>query len=385
MLEHWTLDPEITYLNHGTVGAPPKRVLEAQQRIRDHIERQPARFLLRELTAVAVRPWDKPRMRAAADTVAAFLGARGDDLVFVDNATTGVNAVLRSIDWRAGDEILITDLTYGAVANAASYVARERGVAVRAIELPFPIGSPAEVTAAVAAAIGPHTRLALIDHVTSESAQVYPVAEIAAACAARGVAVLVDGAHAPGALALDIPSLGVDWYVGNLHKWAYSPRSCGILWAGPPRQAGLHPTVISWGLDQGFTTEFDLVGTRDPSAHLASPEGIAFLRELGHDAVRTYNHGLAWESAKRLTKHWGTELGLPESMVGTMATIPLPQRSGSTREDAASLRDALLFEDGIEVQLHSARGGLWIRISGQIYNDTSDVDRLVRAIDARIG
>jgi isopenicillin-N epimerase len=385
MLEHWTLDPEVVYLNHGTVGVPPRRVLEAQQRIRDLIERQPARFLLRELTAVAVRPWDKPRMRAAADAVAVFLGARGDDLVFVDNATTGVNAVLRSIDWRAGDEILITGLTYGAVANAAHYVGRERDVAVRAVELPFPVDDPGEITAAVAAAIGPRTRLALIDHVTSESAQVLPIAEIAAACAARGVAVLVDGAHAPGALALDIPALEVDWYVGNLHKWAYSPRSCGILWAGPPRQVGLHPTVISWGLDQGFTTEFDLVGTRDPSAHLAAPEGIAFLRELGHDAVRAYNHRLAWDSAVRLTKHWGTDLGLPESMVGTMATIPLPDRAGSTSEDAANLRDALLFEDGIEVQMHESRGRLWVRISGQIYNDGSDVDRLVRAVDARIG
>lgn len=385
MLEHWTLDPGIVYLNHGTVGAPPRRVLEAQRRICDLIERQPSRFLLRELTAIAVRPWDKPRTRAAADAVAAFLGARGDDLVFVDNATTGVNAVLRSIDWRPGDEILHTELTYGAVANAARYVGREHDLVVRAIELPFPVESPHEITAAVAAAIGPHTRLALIDHVTSESAQVYPVAEIARACAARGVAVLVDGAHAPGALPLDIPSLGVDWYVGNLHKWAFSPRSCGILWAPPPRQVGLHPTVISWGLDQGFTTEFDLVGTRDPSAHLAAPEGIAFLRELGHDAVRAYNHALAWDSAVRLTKHWGTELGLPESMIGTMATIPLPDRAGSTGEDAADLRDGLLFEDGIEVQLHASRGRLWVRISGQIYNDTSDVDRLVRAIDARIG
>lgn len=386
MLEHWALDPEIVYLNHGTVGATPRRVLEAQQRIRDAIERQPARFLLRELTAIATggKPLAKPRMRAAADSVAEFLGATGDDLVFVDNATTGVNAVLRSFDWRAGDELLITDHAYGAVANAARFATRERGAVVRTVEMPFPLGDPGAATEAIAAAIGPRTRLALVDHVTSESALVLPIAEIAARCRARGVAVLVDGAHAPGALPLDLPALGVDWYVGNLHKWAHSPRSSAILWTAPARQATLHPTVISWGLDQGYATEFDLVGTRDPSPHLAAPEGIAFMRELGLDAARAYNHGLAWESARRLTRSWGVSWNVAEAMIGTMATFPLPERAGSRPEDAAALRDALLFEDHIEVQIHPWRERLWMRISGQIYNDESDVDRLAEALERRL-
>jgi isopenicillin-N epimerase len=385
MLDQWALDPGILYLNHGTVGAPPKRVLAAQQAIRDEIERQPSRFMLRELTAIAVGGprTAPPRMRVAAHTVAEFLGADGEDLVFVDNATTGVNAVLRSFDLRAGDELLVTDHAYGAVANTAAYVARERGASMRTISMPYPVRDPGEITAAITTALGPRTRIAVVDHITSGSALVLPLAEIAAACRAKGVAVLVDGAHAPGALALDLPALGVDWYVGNLHKWLYSPRSCGILWAPPERQAGLHPTVISWGLDQGFTTEFDLVGTRDPSAHLAAPAGIGFLRELGAEAVRAYNHDLAWQGAQALSRHWGTQLGMPESMVGTMATLPLPAALGTTKEDAARVRDALLFEDRIEAQVHAWRGQLWARISGQVYIEMADIARFADAVAKR--
>jgi isopenicillin-N epimerase len=223
----------------------------------------------------------------------------------------------------------------------------------------------------------------VVDHITSETALLLPLAEIAARCRARGVPVLADGAHAPGAIALDIPVLGVDWYVANLHKWAWAPRSSGILWAPLGRQAGLHPPVISWGLDQGFTAEFDLVGTRDPSAHLAAPAAIAFLRELGFDAVRAHNHALAWSAAKLLAARWGTELPMPESMVATMATVPLPAGLGATREDAARLRDALLFEDRIEVQLHAARGRLWVRVSAQVYNEMADYERLAEAVTRR--
>lgn len=381
----WAFDADVTYLNHGTVGAPPRKVLEAQQRIRDEIERQPSRFLLRELTAVRVGgpTGARPRLRVAADRVAALVGVRGDDLAFVENATTGVNAVLRSFDFRAGDEILITDRTYGAVANVARFVAGRSGATVRTVEIPYPL-TPGDVIAAYAAAVGPRTRVAVVDHITSESALLLPLAEIATLLRARGVAVLVDGAHAPGAIALDIDSLSVDWYVGNLHKWACTPRSSGILWAPPERQADLHPAVISWGLDQGFTAEFDLVGTRDPSPHLAAPAAIDFMNELGLEAMREHNHALAWEAASALSRRWGTTLGAPESMIGTMATIPLPERAGDTPEAAARLRDALLFEERIEIQIHAWRGRLWVRVSAQVYNDLDDFLRLAEAIAARI-
>src|SRR5258708_4335266 len=349
MLRHWLLDPEVTYLNHGTVGATPRPVLAAQQALRDDIERRPSQFMLRELVSVRVGGprAEPPRMRVAAAAVAEFLGARGDDLVFVENITTGVNSVLRSLPLGPGDEILITDLTYGGVANATRFVARRCGAVVKVVEMPDPARGPGAMVEAIAAGLGERTRLAIVDHITAESALRLPLAEIAARCRARGVPVLADGAHAPGAIALDIPSLGVDWYTGNLHKWAWAPRSSGILWAPPERQADLHPTVISWGLDQGFTAEFDLLGTRDPTQHLAAPAALAFMRELGVEAVRAYNHDLAWRGAHRLAKRWDVPFATPESMIGTMATVPLPQTLGSTREPAPLQREAMLIYGAI--------------------------------------
>lgn len=384
-LKEFPLDPNGVYLNHGTVGVTPRRVLDVQRSILDVIERHPSRFLLRELTAVSVGdpPGRPPRMRTAATQVAAFVGGRGDDLVFVDNATTGINAVLRSFALAAGDEVLIADLGYGGVARAAEFAARERGASLRVVTMPYPCSADGVVNAWRDAA-GPRTRLAIVDHITAESAVVMPVARIAAALHERNVAVLVDGAHAPGAIALDIPSLGVDYYVANLHKWAWTPRSSGILWAPPERQAGLHPTVISWGLDQGFTAEFDLVGTRDPSAHLAAPAAIALFHEWGLDAIQQYNHTLAWQGAQRLADVWGTDTLAPESMVGTMATVALPLSAGRDRDAAVRLRAALLDEDAIEVQMHAYRDRVHVRISGQIYNDMDDVDRLAAAVRRRL-
>lgn len=384
LLGEWALDPAITYLNHGTVGATPRRVLAAQQAIRDEIERQPARFLLRELADV--RQFEmrgRPRMRVAADAVAAFLGARGDDLAFVDNATTGANAVLRSLRLGPGDEIVVTDHGYGAVTNAARFVAERAGGRVVTAELPHPRWEADAIADAILAAAGPRTRLVIADHVTAPTALVLPVQGIVARCHAIGVPVLVDGAHAPGALALDIPALGADWYTGNLHKWAMAPRSSAILWAAPERQRDLHPTVISWGYERGFDAEFDLLGTRDPSAWLAAPEGIAFMRELGLEAMRAWNHRLAWDSARRLADRWGVELPQTEAMVGTMVSVPLPARFGATPEHGRRLKDALLDEDGIEAQVHEFRGRLLWRISAQVYNDASDVERAARAIESR--
>jgi isopenicillin-N epimerase len=386
-LTEFPLDPSVTYLNHGTVGVTPRRVLAAQQALRDEMERQPSRFLLRELTApatsVGMPRRETPRLRIAAEAVAAFLGARGDDLVFVDNTTTGANAVLRSFPFEAGDEVLVTDLAYGGVVNAARYAAREKGAAVRTVTVPYPFRADAIADAIVAGA-GPRTVLAIVDHIAAESALVLPLADIARRLAARGVAVLADGAHAPGAIALDIPALGVDWYVGNLHKWMWTPRSSGILWAAPARQAQLQPTVISWGLDVDFATSFDLPGTRDPSPHLAAPAAIGLFEDWGTSDVQAYNHRLALEAARHVSARWDTEFDTPDAMIGTMATVTLPASLGSTREDAQRLRDGLLFDDGIEIPVHAYRGQLRARISAQVYNDMEDIERLAAAVRRRV-
>lgn len=380
-LPEWPLDPQSTYLNHGTVGVTPRRVMAVQRAILEEIERQPSRFMLRELTAVTFgrRLRETPRLREAANAVAAFLGARGTDLVFVDNATTGANAVLRSFALRPGEEILVSDLGYGGVTRAALHAAREKGAAVRTVAMPYPFEPRALVDAWADAATG-EARLAIVDHICADTGVVMPIAEIAASLKRRGVAVLADGAHAPGSIAVDIPSLGVDWYVGNLHKWAWAPRSSAVLWAAPERQRDLHPAVISWGLDQGFTTEFDSVGTRDPSAHLSAPAALALLAEWGLDDIRRYNHMLAWTGAQRLAERWGTEFTTPEALVGTMAMVTLPAAAGTSAADALALRDSLLLDDGIEVHTHAYGGRARVRISAQIYNDLSDIDRLAEAV-----
>lgn len=384
MLKEWRLDPEVTYLNHGTVGATPWRVIDAQNRIRERIERQPSAFLLRDLVNYVGPPTERPGLlRAAADRVASFMGARGEDLVFVENITVGANAVLRSFPLAEGDEILMTDHAYGAVANAAAFAARERRARVVTVGLPWP---PSEegILEAVARAITPRTRLAVVDHITSLTALVFPVARITALFRERGVAVLVDGAHAPGAIPLDIPVLGADWYTGNLHKWAWAPRSCGFLWAAPSRQGGLHPPAVSWGLDKGFVHEFDWTGTRDPSSYLAAPAAIDLMREWGEEKVRSYNQRLSLEAVRLLARRWGTEPVVPEGMLATMAVVPLPRTLPATADAAAGLRHAVLVEDRIEAQIHAWKDRLWTRVSAQIYNDMSDVERLADAVLRRV-
>jgi len=219
MLVHWLLDPQIVYLNHGTVGATPIPVIEHWRRIQDEIERQPAQYLLRELADhAAIGEPAAPRMRVAARSIARSVGCDADQFVFVDNATAGCNAVLRSFPLERGEDIAITSLGYGGVNHAADFIARERGATVRTIELPLPGAAPDEYVAAIEAGLSPRTRLLMVDHITSQTALVLPLAEIAAVCRRRGIAVLADGAHAPGAIELDIESLGVDFYVANLHK-----------------------------------------------------------------------------------------------------------------------------------------------------------------------
>jgi isopenicillin-N epimerase len=384
MRAEWALDPGILYLNHGTVGATPRRVLARQQAIRDAMEKQPARFLLRECSGLVGAPRTAPTLlRLAAAEVADFCGCEGDDLVFVDNATAGVNAILQSLELRAGDEILVTDHTYGAVTMAAAFFASRAGARVVTATVPYPRFDREQMMQSISQTLTSRTRLAILDHVSSESALVMPLSELAAICHARGVPVLGDGAHAPGAIALDLRSLGVDWYTANLHKWAWAPRSCGILWAARERQESLHPVVISWGLHEGYTRAFDWVGTRDPSAWLAAPEGIAFMRELGTEAVQRWNHDLAWQAAQLLGRAWDTKPVIDEWSTGTMATVPLPQQLGSSRADAARLRDALLDEEAIEVQVHAWSGQLWARVSAQIYNEISDFERLAAAVARR--
>ena len=381
MRDQWYLEPDLTYLNHGTVGAPPKAVIAEQFRLVEEIERHPARFMLRELADTSGDAAEPSRLRRAAAAVAPFVGVQPDDLLFVDNITTGANAVLRSFPFDPGDEIVVTSLGYGGVTLAAEYVARTAGCEVRTIDLPGPGAEPHEFVERIESGLGPRSRLIVVDHLAATTALVLPLREIAEVCHRNGTLVLADGAHVPGNMALDIESLGVDWYTGNLHKWAWTPRSSGVLWAAPEQRAHLHPTVISWGLDHGLTAEFDLLGTRDPTAHLTAPFAIALMHSYGEGAVMSYNHGLAWWAGQYLADTWGTTFATPESMIASMVTVRLPPALGSSPDDAERVR-AELDRRRIEIPVAADADGLTVRVSAQVYCDRDDIEVLATAVAA---
>jgi isopenicillin-N epimerase len=296
--------------------------------------------------------------------------------------TTGTNAVIGSVPLQAGDEVVVTELAYGAVKLAAKAACERAGASLRTARIEYPFRD-AQIIDAIVGTLTPHTRLVVIDHITAQTALVLPVAAIADACHARGVPVHVDGAHVPGAHVLNISALGVDWYAANLHKWAHAPRGCGFLWAAPERQAVLHHPIVSWGRDRGFHHEFEHTATADPTSYLAAPEGIALLQEWGFAACTAYMHNLACTAGELLADAWGTRFSTPREMIGARVTVPLPPSAGTTDDEAAQVRLALLVEDRIEVQLHAWRERLWVRVSAQVYNELSDIEQLANAVARR--
>lgn len=377
----WPLDFEIAYLNHGTVGVTPIEVLDVQDAIRREIESNPSAKLLREVAGIigASRPG---RLRKAAREVARFVGAEPDDLVFVGNATEGVNAVLRSFALQPGDAVLTTEKTYGGVDRAVRHACRERGCDTLVASVPCPIETAEQVLDEVEKALTPKTRLAVLDHIISETGVVLPVRELIELCHRHEVRVLIDGAHAPGQVPLDLTALGADYYTANLHKWACAPRSSAFLWVAPEHQADIHPPVISWGLDQGFTDEFDWTGTRDTSAWLSAPAGIAFLRKLEPARVYRHNHSLVCAAANMMRNRWGGQTAAPEGMTAFMASVQLPDTLPAGEKEAESLRTWLLDTHRIEVPVFSWHERQWLRLSAQVYNEIDEFERLADAIDS---
>ncbi len=356
----WDLDPDFLTLNHGSYGATPRAVRAAQDQWRARLEAQPSRFF-RETYPAAIRH--------AAGALAAFLGANADDLAFVENATTGCNAVLRSLRFQPGDEILVLAHVYGAVRNTVRHICERTGAMAEAA-IPFPRPLPDAITEAVAAAITPRTRLAVIDHITSASALMLPIADIVRACHALGVPVLVDGAHGPGHVDLDLTALDADWYTGNCHKWLNAAKGCAFLWARRDRQHDLHPVTISHGYGEGFLAEFDWTGTFDPSAYLSVTAALDFHARLGGPALRARNATLAFEAANLLAARIGSETGGGNQVSGAMGLVRLP---GITDTTATRAR---LLALGTDTPVSLIDGTAWLRLSAQAYNEISDYERL---------
>ncbi|MGO4677948.1 aminotransferase class V-fold PLP-dependent enzyme [Bosea sp. 2YAB26] len=363
----WPLDWSKLTVNHGAFGATPKVVLAAQAAWRDKMEEQPS-FFMRGILPKA--------LRASATALAAFLNAEGQDVIFVDNATTGCNAVLRSLDLKPGDEILLHGQAYGAVANTARYVAERSGARIVVAELPFPEANPMGFAGRFIAGLTARTRIAIIDHVTSPSALVLPVAEIARACRGAGVPLLVDGAHGPGQVEVDLSAIDPDYYVGNCHKWLAAPKGCAFLWTRSDRQAGLHPTTISHGFRGGYLTEFDWTGTRDATAQLAVEAALAFHERLGGKALRQRNIGLACQAGELLAERLGSTYGNAGHETA-MAMVRLPIETGPfTKDRATALRGRLLDEFATDAPLHAHPSGIWVRVSAHAYNEIGDYETL---------
>ncbi|MGE0426046.1 MAG: aminotransferase class V-fold PLP-dependent enzyme [Reyranellaceae bacterium] len=363
------LDPDIVYFNHGGFGVTPAPVRATQDVWRRQIETNP--------TAFFDRAHFTPLVRAAATRVARWLGGRGEGWVFVANATAGLNSVLRSLGLKAGDEVVVTDHGYNAVLQAALYESSAPGARVVTARLPWPDYSHDAALAAIEQAITPRTKLVIVDHITSPTALILPVARIAALCRARGVPLAVDGAHAPGQLRdLDVVALGADIYVGNLHKWAFVPRGCGVLWASPAWRERLHPTVISHGYGQGYTAEFDWQGTFDPTPLLCVESAFEFAERIGRARLVAWNYGLIEHAVPALCAALEVNEATPPDARAMMATIALPSRVSGTRDSTLAIKRRLREEHGLEAQIVPFQDRAWLRIAAAPYLSTDDFARL---------
>jgi isopenicillin-N epimerase len=376
----WLLDPAVDYLNHGSFGACPKAILENQSELRLRLEREPVDFLVRALPGL---------LAEARAALAGFVGADGDDLAFVPNATAGVNAVVRSLAFSPGDEILTTDHAYAACRKTLDYVAARTGARVVVAEVPFPLHGEDDVIEPVLAAVTPRTRLAMLDHVTSPTALVFPIERLVAGLSACGVDTLVDGAHALGMVPLDLTRLGAAYCTANAHKWLCAPKGAAFLHVRKDRQRGLHPVAISHGYERGeprFLKEFDWTGTPDPTATFCIPDCITYLGGLlpgGWPAVMAANRALALKARVILCEALGVSTPAPESMIGAMASVLLPAPAPGSpagrlgREELADWMRARGVESWFyDWPVGGGSGGKLVRVSAQLYNTAEQFVRL---------
>jgi isopenicillin-N epimerase len=371
----WGLDRSVLYLNHGSFGACPNNVLAAQTTLRLQMESEPVDFLSSTLPV---------RLKATRAALCSFLGADEADLAFVPNATTGVNAVLQSLAFEPGDEILVTNHTYAACRKTVDFVAARTDAHVVVAHLPFPVRSDEEIVAAILTCVSPQTRLALLDHVTSPTALIMPLERLVRELDERDVDTLVDGAHAPGMVPIRLSELGAAYYTGNAHKWLCAPKGAAFLHVRRDRQTGLHPNVISHGYRQGFQAEFDWTGTFDPTPWLCIEESLKYLGGLlpgGWPELMARNHALVVQARRLLLDALGVEAPCPEEMIGSMASIGLPTAAAGSV--AASLDFEGLHhwcrERGVETWFHP-HPTLLVRLSAQIYNSLPQYQRLAALV-----
>lgn len=366
----WRLG-EGTFLNHGSFGACPLEVVQAQDALRTEMEAQPDVFFREK-----IMPRDhKTPLRAAADALAAFVGA--DEIAFVENATTGIQAVLDHFPLTRGDAVLVTNHTYAAVGLAAQACCTARGATLRTVAIPFG-ANDAEIVSAYEAAAGSDVKLAIVDHLTSPTALQMPLERIIATLKARGIRVLVDGAHAVGQLPLNLTTLAADWYVSNAHKWLYAPRGTALFYASPNVRAMTRPHIVSHFDAMGYPRAFDYLGTRDSTGWLAIPAAMAFIRKLGIEALWAHERQMIATVTASLA-----EMGIvpvARTSAPAMRAFMVPQRRPAEADDAAQLMRTLWSQARVQVGVMALEGRLLLRISAQAYVDATDIATLREAL-----
>lgn len=372
------LDPDVTFLNHGSYGACPRAVFSAYQGWQELLERQPVAFM-------NARHLGK-RFAEVREALGKELGAPADDLVAVPNATAGLNAVARSLPLNPGDEILMSDHEYNALHKTWDYVTAKTGAIVRKVTIPLPLRSEAAFTQAVLAGITEKTRVLFLSHITSPTALLFPIERAVKAARAQGIWTVIDGAHAPGHIPLDLSSLGADFYAGNCHKWLMAPKGSAFLYARPEVQDLIDPAVIShgWSSDRAnpgpfgytaFQDRFQYQGTRDHAAFLSVPAAIDFRYQQGWNEVAARCRDLALETASRLQDLYALEaISTPEFSAPQMIAMPIPGC------DTAALYERLKSEFGIEIPVFRWNDRCFVRVSVQGYNSMSDLDHLCQAL-----
>jgi isopenicillin-N epimerase len=373
----FSLDAAVAYLNHGSFGAVPIGVQRAQQRLRDEADRNPMSFF--------THPGLTDRIVHTRRHLAGFLGADPDGSALVPNVTAAISLVLQSVRLGAGDEVLLTDHGYGANAFAVRRQCRRDGANARTVALPLD-ASPAEVVARIRGALRPgKTRLLIVDQVTSPTAKVLPVREIAAAAREHEIPVLVDAAHVPGMLPVEVERIGADFWVGNLHKWAFAPRSTALLAVAPSWRRRIEPLIVSWEQESGFPMSVEFQGTVDYSPWLAAPAGLFTLRTLGVETVRAHNAALAAYGQRVVGASLGLaagELPDPGAAAASMRILPLPSGMATTQPEAQALRQQIADKLATEVAVNAWGGRGWLRLSAQVYNRPEEYDRLAERLPA---
>jgi len=363
------LDPTTVHLNHGSFGAAPRGVIEARRAWEDRIEADPVRFM-----------WDEVEgeLTAVAHTIAGFVGAHGRDLALVENATTGVNTVLRSLEWTPGDRIVLLCHRYDAVYNSVHFLVERFGVKIDIVEIPFPYPGDDAAMDALDAML-PGATFAVLDHITSPTGLVLPIDRMVKACHAHGVPVLVDGAHAPGQVPLNLTELNCDYYTGNLHKWAFAARGTALLWVNP-KAPDLNPLVVSHGWKGSLHQRLHWPGTRDFSSWLAAPTALQFWQSLGGADLMARNRQLARACGDALAARWRCELPSPTHNRAAMCAVALP--STVALDECRAFSRRLYQEHRVEVPIIPFAGQSWVRFSIQAYNEADDVEALAQAIEA---